>query len=87
MIKIIRVKKGHKLIIVDKTKQRIEYLMTDKEYKALVLKGWEDYVHKYCGYAKKFCKYSKKVRPYIDKFCGFVEKICGEYEFTLREKK
>ncbi len=87
MIKITKTGKDYKLVIVDKTKQRIEYLMTEKEYKALVLKGWEDYIKKYCKFAKLFCKYNNDVKKYTDKFCEFVEKVCGDYAYTLKKEK
>ena len=87
MIKITKTGKDYKLVITDKAKRRIEYLMTEKEYKAIVLKGWEDYIKQYCIFARLFCKYNNDVKKYTDKFCEFVEKVCVDYTFTIKRKR
>jgi hypothetical protein len=87
MIRINKRGKDYILTIVDKSKRKIQYVMSEKEYMSLVLKGWEDYVRKYCSYARKFCKYERKLHKYVDKFCNFSENICKNFAFTLTKGK
>jgi archaeosine-15-forming tRNA-guanine transglycosylase len=87
MLKISKRDNDYMLTIIDKTRQKLQYIMTNKEYKNLVLKGWEEFVRTYCKFAKLFCQYDKKIRPYIDKFCQFTEDVCNNLTVTITRKK
>jgi hypothetical protein len=87
MLKITNSCDGYMLTIVDKTGNKIQYLMTDKEAKNIMLKGWEEYIVKYCKYAKMFCKYYKEIAKYAEQFCEFTNTVCGQFIFTAKGKK
>jgi hypothetical protein len=87
MLKITNTGDSYMLTIVDKAGNKIQYLMTDKETKNIMLKGWEEYIVKYCKYAKTFCKYYKDIATYVNQFCDFANTICGQYTFTAKHAK
>lgn len=87
MLKITKRDGDYMLTIVDKAGQKLQYIMTEKEYKTLLLKGWQEFVQIYCKFAKVFCEYDRKLRPFIDKFCEFTEEICKSVTVTITRKK